>query len=76
VHEDHVPGRGGILDDLERYPINLLDTFVKPGDPRFRIARGVQIPKVRVPFQSFTELRTSRPRRRWMLRKPPMHQAM
>jgi len=58
MHQDHVTSQGSILDDLER-PIDLFDAFVKPRDPRFRIARGVQIPEVRVPFERFTELRTS-----------------
>ena len=38
VHQNHVTGRGRILDDLERYPIDFFDTFVKPCDTGFRIA--------------------------------------
>ena len=76
MHQDHVTGRGRILDDLERYPVNLLDTFVKPRDPRFRIARGAQIPEVRVPFEGFTKLCTSNPPLRWIPGKPPMHKTM
>ena len=76
MHQDHVTSRRRILDNLERHPIDLFNTCVKPRDPRFRISRGVQIPEVRMPFERFTELRTSSPRWRWMLRKPPMHKAM
>ena len=38
MHQNHVTGRGRILDDLERYPIDFFDTFVKPCDTGFRIA--------------------------------------
>ena len=76
MHQDHVTGRGSILDDLERYPIDFFDVFVKPRNPRFRIAHDPQIPEVRVPFERFTELCTPRPRRAGILRKPPMHKAM
>jgi hypothetical protein len=51
VHQDHVTGRGSILDDLEWYPINVFDMFVKPRDPHFRIARGAQIPEVWMPVR-------------------------
>ena len=44
MHQNHVTGRGRILDDLERYPIDFFDTFVKPRDTGFRIARSIQIP--------------------------------
>jgi hypothetical protein len=76
MHQDHVTSRRRILDNLERYPIDLFSTFVKSRDPLFRIARGVQIPEVRMPFERFTELRTSSPRWRRILRKPPMHKTM
>jgi hypothetical protein len=76
MHQDHVPSRCRILDSLERYSIDLFNTFVKPRDPRFRIARGVQIPEVRMPCERFTELRSWSPRWRWILRKPSMDKTM
>lgn len=76
MHQDYVTRRRGILDNLERYQIDLSNTFVKPRDPRFRISRGVQIPEVQMPFERFTQLRTSSPRWRWILRKPPEHKTM
>jgi hypothetical protein len=76
VHQDYIACRGGILDDLERYPIDFFDTFVKPRYPRFWIACGAQISEVGVPFERLTELWAPRPRQRWILRKPPMQKAM
>ena len=67
VHQDHVAGRRCVLENLERYPIDLFDMLVKPRDPRRRIARRGQIPKVRVPFERFTELCASRFGWRWIL---------
>ena len=76
MHQDYITSSGCILDDLKRDPIDFFNTFVKPSDPRFRVARGVQVPEVRVPFQRFTELCGPSPRRRGILQKPPMHKAM
>ncbi len=49
MHQDYVASRCSILDDLERYSINLFDAFVETGDPRSRIASGAQIPEVGMP---------------------------
>jgi hypothetical protein len=76
MHQDHVTGRRSVLDDLQRYPIDLCDTFVKPRYPRSRISSGAQFPEVRVPFERLPELRTSSLRRRWFLGKPTMHKTM
>jgi hypothetical protein len=76
MHQDDVAGRSGILDNLERYPVHLFDTFVKPLYPGTRIARGVQIPQVRVPCERFAELGSSGLPWRWIFRKPPMRKTM
>ena len=66
------------LDDalVQQEAINLFGTFVKARDPRFGVARRVQISEVRVPAERFAEFCRSIPRRRWILRKPSMHQTM
>jgi hypothetical protein len=76
VHQDHVTGRGSILDHLERYSINVFDTFVKPRNARVTISGGAQIPDLRVELENLTELRTSCVGRRWILGKPPMNKTM
>jgi hypothetical protein len=76
MHQDHVASRRSQFEDLERYPIDFFDTLMKARDPRFRIARRVQIPEVWVPFQRFAELRCSSLWRRWILAKPAVHQTM
>ena len=76
MHQDHVASRRRILEDLKRYSIDLFDRFVEPGNTRSRITGSTQIPEVRVPLEGSPELRTSRPMRLWILRKPPVHKTM
>jgi hypothetical protein len=50
MHQENITSRCSILVDLERYSIDLFDAFVETSDTISRVARGTQIPEVRMPL--------------------------
>ena len=40
VHQDYIPRRCGILDDLKRYSVDHLNSLVKPSDTLRGVARS------------------------------------
>ena len=46
MHQDHVALVGGVLNDLQRYAVDMLDAIVESGDADLSFTRRAEITEV------------------------------
>ena len=76
VHENHVAGPRGVFQHLQRDPVNLLDSRVKPFDTACRVARSAEITEIGMAVNGGSQLSGAGARPRRMIDEPAVDEPM